>query len=241
MVDMDKLISKLRVDNPALQPNYDSRGPLALCGNPSMCWTANTTKYGKDPSDGRLIISVAIMNSTSQARDDFVGRTARVWQSYANIKFKFVSFPEPSDIRILYGNRSWSYVGIDALNHDSEVTMCLKYIDGDDQHNQRIVLHEFGHALGFEHEHSSPKAGIQWKKRAVFEKYEGTYTRKQIRRNFFKVAHDATISSPYDLNSIMGYSLSRNLVRSGLVSTKLSTGLSRNDMDWAQEFYPFFD
>ncbi|KAI1449720.1 Metalloprotease [Annulohypoxylon stygium] len=241
MADMDKPISKLQADNIILQPNYDGREPLALCGNPSMCWAADTTKYGKDPSDRRLIISVAILNSTSQARDEFVRRTARIWQSYANIKFNFVSSSEPSDIRILYSNQSWSYVGVDALNYDGEATMNLKYIEGDDQHNQRTVLYEFGHALGFEHEHSSPEARIEWDEEAVRERYNRTLTHEEIQRNFFKVAYDATIRSPYDPKSIMTYSVSQGLVRSGLVPTKLSTKLSHHDKDWARQFYPFFD
>lgn len=241
MTNMDEPISKSRVGNVIIQLKYDNREPLALCGNPSRCWEADTTKYGKDPSDGRLIISVAILNSTSQARDDFVRRTARIWQSCANIKFNFVSSSEPSDIRILYSNQSWSYVGVNASNHAGEATMNLKYIEGDNQHNQRTVLHEFGHALGFEHEHSSPEARIEWNEAAVLASYNRTFIQDEIERNFFKVACDATVRSPYDLKSIMNYAVSQGLVKSGLVPTELSTELSRYDKDWARQFYPFFD
>ena len=37
----------------------------------------------------------------------------------------------------------------------------------DDDELRRVVLHEFGHALGLIHEHQNPEGGIQWNEPAV--------------------------------------------------------------------------
>ncbi|KAI0884412.1 uncharacterized protein GGS22DRAFT_194897 [Annulohypoxylon maeteangense] len=238
---MDKAVSEIPVENFIVKLNTNIAQPLALCGNPSKCWTPNTTKHGRDPRDGRLIITVAILNSTSQDRDDFVRETASMWALHANIKFRFVSSSEPSDIRILYSDKSRSYIGVKALDGGrNEATMWLNYIDGDKKYNRHIILHEFGHALGFEHEHSSPEAGIQWNRTAVIARYRtNSFTIHDIDRNIFWVAHDASIRSCYDSESIMSYQMSQDLVTSGIVSDKMATGLSPHDKEWAKEFYPF--
>ncbi len=54
---------------------------------------------------------------------------------------------------------SWSKVGTDAafVNSKSDPTMVLGLTKGQNTHNQHIVIHEFGHALGLEHEHQRSK------------------------------------------------------------------------------------
>ena len=78
----------------------------------------------------------------------------------------------PAEIRITFdpGN-SWSTVGRDALlvpagsptinfGWFADVVTDKLVSRVTDQEIRRTVLHEFGHALGFIHEHQSPAAGI---------------------------------------------------------------------------------
>ena len=38
---------------------------------------------------------------------------------------------------------------------------------------ERVVVHEFGHALGAIHEHQNPKGGIEWNLPAVYKYFAG--------------------------------------------------------------------
>ncbi|OTA91785.1 hypothetical protein M434DRAFT_396970 [Hypoxylon sp. CO27-5] len=222
-------LSKLRLE---------ASGPLALCCEPAKCWTIETT-LGKDRENGRLVLRVKILDPPSQVRDAFVERTAREWESYANIKFKFVSALEDSDIRIQFGNASWSRLGTEALKRrKNEATMSLRYLEGHDNENKRAVLHEFGHAIGFDHEHASREAGIEWIKRVVRNQLPGQ-TRENLEHNFFRVANSRTICSPFDRKSIMIYTIHREWVTKDEFTAERTFELSSLDKTWASRFYPF--
>ncbi len=54
--------------------------------------------------------------------------------------------------------RSFSRVGTDAASvKDLKLTMSLNFVEGRNDYNEHIVVHEFGHALGMEHEHQRSK------------------------------------------------------------------------------------
>jgi hypothetical protein len=92
------------------------------------------------------------------------------WLKYANIQFDFKAACAESDVRISFGADagSWSFIGTDNLHIDkSEVTMNFGWLqdDTDDQEYNRVVLHEFGHALGCIHEHQNPEGAFSGMKR----------------------------------------------------------------------------
>ncbi len=118
---------------------------------------------------------------------------ARQWNPYANIGFEFGEFDD-ADIRISFLHPgSWSYIGVDARAIDPpEPTMNYGWLypeTADDEY-RRVVLHEFGHALGAIHEHSSPGVAIPWNRQAVYDSYTGppnNWTREQVDINLFKL------------------------------------------------------
>lgn len=100
-----------------------------------------------------------------------VMKIAMAWLQHANLKFQFVQ-EEPSDIRIAFrpGRASWSYLGTVCRRIAPELpTMNFGWAADECRESvlRRVVLHEFGHALGLTHEHASPRGGIEWNRAAL--------------------------------------------------------------------------
>ncbi len=169
---------------------------------------------------------------------------ARQWNPYANIGFEFGDFDD-AEIRISFLHPgSWSYIGVDAKAIDPpEPTMNYGWLypeTADDEY-RRVVLHEFGHALGAIHEHSSPGVAIPWNKQAVYDSYTGppnNWTREQVDINLFKLyEEDVTQYSAFDPESIMLYPIPNTLTE-GDWEVGWNRDLSETDKDWMRLTYP---
>lgn len=137
---------------------------------------------------------------------------AQQWSAFANITFEFGNDPD-AEIRISFRNQgSWSYIGTDALViPKSQPTMNFGWLTAatpNDEY-QRVVTHEFGHALGCIHEHQNPANNIPWDREAVYRYYQGPpnfWSREQVDINLFtRYEADITQFSAFDPNSIMLY------------------------------------
>ena len=161
-----------------------------------------------DPGD-TLAIRFLDGDPEVQAR---VANCASEWLDHANLKFEFGASPQ-AELRISFLERgSWSYIGTDALLIDSNrATMNYGWLDSTtgDEELRRVVLHEFGHALGCIHEHQNPAGAIPWDREAVYAYYGGApnyWSRDQVDQNLFrKYDVDQTRFSALDLASIMLY------------------------------------
>jgi hypothetical protein len=117
-----------------------------------MAIAVMTTKYWGTKG---VRLTVAFMESINTATDRKILQAANAWGKTANIEF--VRTKTDPQIRVTRsGDGYWSYLGTDILSIPrNEPTMCL---DGftentpDSEYN-RVVKHEFGHTLGFPHEH----------------------------------------------------------------------------------------
>ena len=103
---------------------------------------------------------------------DKVEAVAYEWCRYCNIRFKFDNDPQ-AEIRISFEQEgSWSYIGTDSRwIPTTEPTMNFGWLtpNSADSEYERVVIHEFGHALGMVHEHQNPRGEIPWNKPAVYE------------------------------------------------------------------------
>jgi hypothetical protein len=162
---------------------------------------------------GKLSLRVRFLDGTQQVRDR-VQNVARQWEEQCAIRFQFVT-SGASDIRVSFtqNGRSWSYVGTDALSiPPDEPTMNFGWLtesSSDDEYS-RVVLHQFGHALGFIHEHQNPNAQIPWDRSAVIKYYTEVHgwTSADVQNNLFQVYDRASTNfSVFDPKSIMLYAI----------------------------------
>jgi hypothetical protein len=125
-----------------------------------------------NPKDQPL--TVAFLGGSAELRGKIVSMIS-AWSAAANIRFDFGSqraYREwtradrsyAADIRIAFDEQGyWSFVGSDSIDPNvskaNQASMNFQgFPDGLPADWQGVVLHEFGHAVGFEHEHQSPAA-----------------------------------------------------------------------------------
>jgi len=174
-----------------------------------------------------------------------VAAVAQQWSQFANIRFKFVEDPE-AEIRVAFmqGKGSWSYLGTDALGVPlNQPTMNYGWLTSQtpDKEISRVVLHEFGHALGCIHEHLSPANGIKWNVPAVLEYFKKTngWDEAQTRFNVLdRYGADVSQFTAFDSKSIMVYAIPKELTLDGF-SVMSSNALSETDKTFIGNIYSF--
>jgi hypothetical protein len=178
-----------------------------------------------------------------------VEEVAHLWEQDANIRLSFVASGE-SQIRISFGPDpgSWSAVGNDALIEQyfprHQPTMNLGWLEDETaaEEYHRVVLHEFGHALGCIHEHSSPRFERQWNRERVIEVFSGPpnyWSDEETERNVLrKYSPQGLVSSRYDPLSIMLYYFDASLFDDDSGPTNRNSHLSLLDIETIQGLYP---
>jgi hypothetical protein len=169
---------------------------------------------------------------------------ANLWKPHANILFEFGNDPD-SEIRISFEQEgSWSFLGTDALTIDrAEPTMNFGWLTTgtEDEEYERVVVHEFGHALACIHEHQNPATNIPWDKEAVYNYYAGppnNWTRDQVDNNLFRrYSRTITQFSAFDGKSIMLYPIP-NQFTIGDFEVGFNRRLSETDEDFIARLYP---
>jgi hypothetical protein len=174
---------------------------------------------------------------------------AHQWEQHANIKFKFVSSGD-AEIRISFAADpgSWSAVGRDALNvayfpaHQPTMNYGWLKEDTDDAEYSRVVLHEFGHALGCIHEHQTPTFDRKWNRQAVLKYFQGPpnfWNAQQIDHNVLqKYSPTGVSATKFDPKSIMLYAFDAALFADGLGPTNSNTKPSATDLKMIKQMYP---
>ncbi|MEO5944417.1 MAG: matrixin family metalloprotease [Ferruginibacter sp.] len=181
-----------------------------------------------------------------------VVRYANEWTTYANIHFNFIASGD-AEVIVTFGNdgQSYSFVGKDCIdpgrrligNFTQTGTTHFGWFDDATSEDEfrRVIVHEFGHVLGFMHEQSHPDAAIPWDRDRAYAYYAGPpnyWDRAQVDRQVFEVADRAqTQFTSYDRTSIMQYSISNDLTI-GDFEIPMNWAPSATDKVFARLMYP---
>ena len=228
--DSDDVASAERVDNLRVRPMRVGRARAAV--ERLKLWENGRT----------LRVRFLDGSAAVQAKVEAI---AKEWEAIAHLKLDFVT-SGPTQIRVSFAEQgfSWSTVGTDALIvGPDEATMNYGWLepDTDLREYQRVVRHEFGHALGMIHEHQNPAAHgqIPWDRPKVYAHYaEQGWSTADVDANIFDVyAEDSTNHTAFDAASIMQYAVPDALTV-GSFAIGWNTEFSPADVDFMKRQYP---
>ncbi|UVL41537.1 hypothetical protein LOY55_05365 [Pseudomonas sp. B21-040] len=220
-------------ENPANRPTSASGRQKRAVGSHKKFWAPGRT------------LRIAFLNG-DQAFKDGVKAAASNWLPYINLKFDFVD-GEVGDIRIRTEPATyWSNIGTDALLTVEGPTMVISDWMLEPRLFAHYVMHEFGHALGAQHEHLHPESNIPWNKPAVYQDHgvpedadENYFGRKTVDDRYFNLLDPSEVNySPYDPKSIMHYEI-RQAWTHGDFKIFLNLAISEKDKAFMAEAYPY--
>jgi hypothetical protein len=151
-----------------------ARGPISVAGVAGNS-TIESVIVGARVWGPGTTIKVCFLEASAPEPRQAIARYAAEWTKYGNATFDFGTPPmlrtcavrDGSDVRITFRTTGYAaYVGTDAKPYAASgmPTVFLKDFDVEDYntpHFRGTVEHEFGHVLGFAHEHQTPIADCQ--------------------------------------------------------------------------------
>jgi hypothetical protein len=193
------------------------------------------------------IITIGFLDGNKTVKER-VKAVANAWTGPGMANLRFVWVPDKAAqgalIRISFEHEgSWSVLGkwCASIPHD-EPTMNYGWLtpSSTTAELRRVVLHEFGHALGFIHEHQNPKGGIKWNKPQVYADLSGppnNWSKATIDHNMFRTyAKPQLNATKLDPTSIMMYPIPTRWTLDGF-SAQLNSVLSARDRALVKAIY----
>lgn len=215
--------------------NTSNRRSKRSVGYPSVFW----------PNGSELRIAFVDDDLASDHKEGIISAINQ-WQPYVNLRFEFIDGREgqpeygKGDIRITTDSSyNYSLIGTGAKANDPWTpTMVLGIQPTDPQFTGR-VLHEFGHALGAEHEHQHPLANIPWDLPKVYAHYSAKgHSKETVDESVLKrLPEESALMLPYDRDSIMHYPID-NALTLGDWEVGNNLTLSEKDKAFMRKAYP---
>lgn len=198
---------------------------------------------GKTWGDKAADLSVSFMERVSAEFERKLLAYAMKWaKTGANIRFRTTK--GIGDIRIAFGDSGyWSYLGTDCRSIPAgEPTMNLQdfQVSTPDSEWDRVVCHEFGHALGCPHEHMRRDlVGLLDQQRTIayFQRTQG-WSASEVRQQVLTPLDERSLmATPVEQTSIMCYQIPGECT----VNRRPITGgsvITDNDYAFMAKVYP---
>jgi hypothetical protein len=171
--------------------------------------------------DKGKVITVAFANGASDALKTRILEHANAWSEFANVRFEY----SPTDpmVRVSFGAGGyWSYLGTDILGIPSnQPTMNLESFTAKTSETEyrRVVRHEFGHTLGFPHEHMRSQLVARLDRQKTIKYFRQTqgWTANEVEQQVLTPLSESSIrgTPEADDTSIMCYQLPGSITKDG--------------------------
>ena len=183
-----------------------------------------------------------------QVGDDLAERIlthANAWGQFCNVLFTRGNGAE-AQVRItLRGEGYWSYLGTDVLSiPPNEPTMCLQDFGmrTPESEYRRVVRHEFGHTLGFPHEHMRRELVARLDRRkttSYFRRTQG-WSAAMVQQQILTPLEERSImgTTRADATSIMAYSIPSACLKPGQPPIPGGADIDPVDQEFAGRLYP---
>ncbi|MFT6734490.1 MAG: hypothetical protein ACJAS9_002691 [Polaribacter sp.] len=214
--------------------------------------SAVLSKQHQWPQNSEL--NIVFLDGSTQAKT-LVKIYSVLWIKETNLLFRFFDnldeAPEKTHIRISFTNHTGSQLGNQNDLQSNNPTMNLLDLVSpqiSESGARQLILHEFGHALGFEHEFRNPnwpygKSAIDQVLKKCIPKIKligYSVAEAKNRCLLINTVLDTTniLSTAYDENSIMNYTLNFTDKNNKSVRITRNTRLSYLDLYAIQKWFP---
>lgn len=243
LVDAERRAIAVNPEN-ALEHRLVARTPIGRRGGPRRIAVVIARKW---PASG-VRLSVSFMDNPSVALRTRILKHMNAWGEQANVLFsetagvgqvRIARFDSPADVA-----GYWSWVGTEILEIDKdEPTLNLDSftMNTSEAEFRRVVRHEAGHTLGFDHEHmrSDIVKRIDRKKAIAFYDEDQGWSPEEVEEQVLTPLAKKSImgTKESDPLSVMCYHLPGKIMKDGKAVTG-GKDINANDFAFAKSLYP---